>query len=332
MVWVRRLGVGTTGPATTALALGFALMGASVLGDALRRFKLPRLTGYLLFGVLVGPYLGNLITQSMAEQLTAVTGIATTLIALIAGLTLSVERLGSRLAAIARLTATTLGVAMTGLAVVAWFAWPWLPIAPDATGLERLVMLGLLVVVAVSFSPTMTAAVVADSGARGRLSETVLAVVVLSDLAILILFSIAMQLAREVMGTGEAMGVGVLARLAWEIGGAVAFGSLVGVLFALYMRYIGREVTLVLLAVCAILSQVGTTQQLEPLLAAVAAGLVIENLAVAQGDTLRAAVRRGAPPVLVVFFVAVGTSLRLDAVAAIGLADLRDSIVHNRLQ
>ena len=77
-----------------------------------------------------------------------------------------------------------------------------------------------------------------------------------------------------------------------------------------------------LLAVCAVLSQVGTTQQLQPLLAALAAGLVIENLAVAQGDALRAAVRRGAPPVLVVFFVAVGASLRLDALRAIGLSAL----------
>ena len=69
-------------PVATALALGFALMGASVTGDALRRFHLPRLTGYLLFGVIVGPYLGNLITESMAAQLQVVTGIATTLIAL----------------------------------------------------------------------------------------------------------------------------------------------------------------------------------------------------------------------------------------------------------
>ncbi|MDK0545404.1 hypothetical protein P6O83_15845, partial [Clostridium perfringens] len=95
--------------------------------------------------------------------------------------------------------------------------------------------------------------------------------------------------------------------------GAVAFGALVGALFALYLRYVGREVALVLLGVCALLSQVGSTQQFEPLLAAVAAGLVIENLAVAQGDALKAAVQRGAPPVLLIFFVAVGTSLRLDA-------------------
>jgi trehalose 6-phosphate synthase len=293
-------------------------MGASVTGDALRRFRLPRLTGYLLFGIVVGPYLGNLITEPMAEQLQVVTGVATTLIALIAGLTLSLNRLGARLGAIAKLTAVTLVIAIAGASVVAWILWPWLPIAPDAGGLQRLAMLGLLVVMLVSFSPTMTAAVVADSGARGRLSDTVLAIVVLADLAMLVLFSIALQLARAVFEPGA--GGEVLARMAWEIGGALAFGVLIGVMFALYLRFVGREITLALLAVSVILSQVGTTQQLQPLLAALAAGVVIENLAVAQGDTLRAAVRRGAPPVLVVFFTAVGASLRLDALAATGLA------------
>ena len=43
-------------------------------------------------------------------------------------------------------------------------------------------MVALLVVIVVSFSPTMTAAVITDTGARGRLSETVLAMVVLADL------------------------------------------------------------------------------------------------------------------------------------------------------
>jgi len=42
---------------------------------------------------------------------------------------------------------------------------------------------------------------------------------------------------------------------------------------------------------------------------------------------MRAAVRRGAPPVLVVFFVAVGASLRLDALAAIGMSALALSAV-----
>jgi trehalose-6-phosphate synthase/Kef-type K+ transport system membrane component KefB len=320
VIWARQIGAMDTVPRSTALALGLTLVVASVAGDLLRRFRLPRLTGYLLFGLIVGPYLANLITEPMVRQLQAINGIATTLIAFIAGLTLNLERLGPRLAGIARLTLTTVAVAMTGLFALAWLAWPWLPVAPDATGLPRLAMTVLLVIIVVSFSPTMTAAVISETGARGRLSDLVLAIVVFADLVLLALFSLSMQLARTALGAAPGDDVNVLVRLAWEIGGAVAFGSLVGALFALYLKYIGREITLVLIAVCALLSQVGFTQGLAPLLAAMAAGIVIENLAVAQGDALKAAVQRGALPVLVVFFVAVGSSLQLEVLAALGFA------------
>ena len=67
VLWVRRTGTAGTDPSTTALALGFTLIAAMVAGELLRRFRLPRLTGYLLFGMLVGPYLGNVITMPMAR-------------------------------------------------------------------------------------------------------------------------------------------------------------------------------------------------------------------------------------------------------------------------
>jgi trehalose 6-phosphate synthase len=319
LLWIRRLSPeGATDLPSAALALGFALIVALVTGELLRRFRLPRLTGYLLFGLLIGPYLGNVITEPMARQLQTINGIATTLIAFIAGLTLNFERLGRRAAGIGRLTAATLGVATVGLAGLAWVAWPWLPIAPEASGLSKLAMTILFAVIVVSFSPTMTAAVIADTGARGRLSDLVLAMVLLADLIVLVLFSLAMQFARETLGDDPTADVSVLVRLAWEIVGAAAFGSLVGALFALYVRYVGREVTLVLLAVCVVLSQVGAAQQFEPLLAAIAAGIVIANLAVAQGDALKVAIQAAALPVLVVFFVAVGTSLRLEALVGAG--------------
>lgn len=308
VLWVRAIGGPVaSGTAGAAFAIGFTLLGAWIFGDALRRFRIPRLTSYILFGILIGPNIADVITETMAVQLHFVTGIATTLIALIAGLTLNLERLGPQFKAIARLTGITLAVAMTGIGAVVWLAWPWISIAPGAGGLERLAITALLVVITVSFSPTMTAAVTTETGARGRLSETVLTVVVLADLVLLVLFSLAMLFARVAVGSTASDGVGLLVRFTWEIGGAVAFGVLVGALFALYLRYVGREIALVLIAVCALLSQVGTTQQFEPLLAAVAAGLVIENLSLAQGDALKTAVQGTALPVLVIFFVAVGT-------------------------
>ena len=48
------------------------------------------------------------------------------------------------------------------------------------------------------------------------------------------------------------------------------------------------------------------SQRVEPLLAAMAAGIIIANLAVAQGEMLKAAIQSGALPLLVVFFVATG--------------------------
>ena len=317
VLWVRPPGTGpATGAAGTALALGFALLGAWLAGDLLRRLHLPRLTGYLLFGIVTGPYLGNVISTSMAGQLQIITGIATTLIALIAGLTLNVRRLGDRFAGIARLTLVTVAVTIVGLGATLWLAWPWLPVAPEMAGLDKLAIVALIVVMLVSFSPTMTAAVVTETGARGRLSDLVLAMVLVADLAVLVLFSLGMQFARVRFDLVPE--TSVLIRFAWEIGGALSIGVLFGALFALYLRYVAREITLALLVLCALLSQAGTTQQFEPLLAAVAAGLVIENLSTAQGDALKTAVQRGAMPVLVIFFTAVGASLRLDALTMIG--------------
>jgi trehalose-6-phosphate synthase/Kef-type K+ transport system membrane component KefB len=322
VLWVRALGATVDiGSAGTALALGFTLLGAWIAGDLFRRFDLPRLSGYLLFGVVAGPYLGNVINESMAGQLQVITGIATTVIALIAGLSLNFDRLGERFGSIMRMTATTLAVAMGALLAIVWIAWPFLDPSLEATPLQRLAMAALLVLMVVSFSPTMTAAVTAETGARGRFSELVLAMVILADLALLVLFSLVLQLTRAAFTTG-ASDVTIVARFAWEVGGAVAFGALVGALFALYVRYVAREVTLVLIVMCGLLSQVGTTQQFEPLLAAVTAGLVIENLAVAQGEALKAAVQRGAPPILVIFFVAVGASLEVGALATVGLMAL----------
>ena len=194
----------------------------------------------------------------MAGQLQIINSAATALIAFIAGLTLNFERLGRRITGITRMLATTLGVAMLGLFAVAWLAWSWLPVAPEAAGMPKVAMVALFVIIVISFSPTMTAAVISETGARGRLSDLVLAIVVLSDLVVLVLFSLAMQLTRVALSKGTGTDVNMLVRLAWEIGGAAAFGCLVGALFALYLRFVAREVTLVLLGVCALLIRWGS--------------------------------------------------------------------------
>jgi Kef-type K+ transport system membrane component KefB len=306
-------------PRSTALALGFALIAAALTGAVFERARLPRVSGYLVFGLICGPYLANIITRSMARDLQVVNGLAIALIALIAGLELNYARLRPRLAAMSRLGALTLIVMYALLVPLFWAIWPWLPIEPESTGIARLALAALLATIVVSFSPTVTIAVIADTRSRGPLSEMVLAVVVLADLALIICFTLAMQGVRWATGAAAAGDVNLLVRLAWEIFGSFAFGATIGALFALYLRFIGKEITIALLVLCVVLSELGPRLHFEALLAALAAGLVIENVAPPSGDALKDAVERGALPILVIFFAAAGASLHLDVLALIGV-------------
>ena len=304
----------------TGLALGITLIAAYLAGALLERFRLPKVTGYLLFGLVCGPYLLNIINRPMARELQLFNGLAVALIAFIAGLEINVARLRPRLASLGTLGAVIIGTMYVVLFATFWVVWPWLPIAPDATPAVRAALAFLLTAVVASFSPTVTIAVVAESRSAGILTETTLAVVILADLVLILMFTAAMEAVRVVAGgTSE---VGLLATASWEIFGSLAFGAMVGAFFSLYLRAVGREMTLVLVGVCALLSVAARALHFEPVLAALAAGLVVENVAPPQGDTLKRAVERGALPVLVIFFVAAGASLQLDALETIGLVAL----------
>ncbi len=301
-----------------ALAFGFALIAAALAGDLVGRIGLPRLTGYLIFGALCGPYIANIISAAMARELQFVNGLAISLIAFVAGLELNYRHLRPQLAGIVRFGGVLMGTMIAGLLLIAWAAWPWLPIVPEATGLQRIAFAALLATLLASFSPTVTLAVIADCRARGPLSELSLAVVVLADLAIILFFTLAMQLVRTVTGGAGEDGAGLVSRLLWEVVGSLAFGAMVGSLFGLYLRFVGRELTLMLLALCLVLSALGRALHVEAVLSALAAGLVVENVSRAGSEALRDAVERGALPVLVVFFAAAGASLRLDVLLSIG--------------
>lgn len=307
---------GDTTGRPTALALGFALIAAALTGEMLERLRLPRVTGYLLFGMVCGPYLANIITRPMARELQLINGLAVVLIAFIAGLEINIARLRPQLRAILQLGTVTMVLMYAALFAACWIAWPWLGIAPELEGIRKVAVVAVLSTVVASFSPTVTIALIAESRASGRLSELTLALVILADLLLILVFTLVMQFVRFAFGGSQH--VGLLPELSWAIFGSFAFGATIGAVFALYLRYVGREVAVTLLALCAVIAGLGSQWHLEPLLAALTAGLVVENIAPPRGDMLKEAVERGALPVLVVFFAAAGASLQLDALATIG--------------
>lgn len=312
---------------SVALALGFVLVAAVLTADFAELLHLPRVTGYMLLGLACGPYIGNLITHTMATELGVFNGLAVVLIAFMAGLEINILSLRSRLGVVLRLGAVTLVLMYVVILPALYAAWPWLRIDPSATALTRLAIAVVLTVMVISFSPTVTIAVIAESRARGPFTELVLTLVVLTDLALILAFTLAMQFAGWTLGTNGHDDVGLAAHLAWDIFGSFAFGAAIGAVFAIYLRLVGRELTLALLGLCGLIAVVAGRFSFEPLLTALAAGLVVENVAPPRGDALRHAVEGGALPVLVIFFAAAGASLQIDALAELGVVAVAIALV-----
>jgi alpha,alpha-trehalose-phosphate synthase [UDP-forming] len=313
---VARVGASHGGDAT--LALGVALIAAAIVGWLCEFIQLPRITGYLTFGLVCGPSLANIITSVMARDLQVASSFAVVVVAVIAGLHLNIRRLRPRLSAVAGLAGVTMVGAWLTLGVALYLLWPLLPIAADLTGGDRMAAATLTAMLLVGASPAVTIAVIAEGRARGPLAELATEVVVFMEIAVVVLFAVSQSTLRvfdaAAVPTFDLIGITL-----WALAGSIAFGAACGALFTLYLQVIGREITVVLLVLCGVLTGFAAPLGFEPFLAGLAAGLIIQNIRPAAGDVLHDAAEQGAMPALVLFFAATGASMHVEALATVGL-------------
>ena len=100
---------------------------------------------------------------------------------------------------------------------------------------------------------------------------------VLFELLVIFVFALSLAGARR-SSTRCCRRVALAAATAWTLLGSAAFGAMVGALFVVYVRAIGRESTLVFLGLCALVAGVGASLHLEPLIAGITAGLIVRSV------------------------------------------------------
>jgi Kef-type K+ transport system membrane component KefB len=168
--------------------------------------------------------------------------------------------------------------------------------------------------IAVANSPTVAIAVIAETESDGPLTRTVLGVTILKDVCVIVLFAVALAIARDALGGGD--GGSLALTLARELGGSVIAGIGFGVGISLFLRYVDRDVPVFILALCFGISQVAAAAHLEALLVALTAGVWVENFSRAKGEKLIAGIERVSLPVYALFFAAAGAKVDLGALAA----------------
>ncbi len=301
-----------------ALSVGYLLLTAFFLGAVFKRLRLPKLTGYLVAGMLAGHSGLDLLPPDSLDDLQIFTGVAVALIALTAGTELELRAMRPLLRTVAWITiiavlggAVVLAACVVGLADV-------LPFMADLSPVQRVAVAAVLGVVMAAQSPAVVVALRTELGADGPICRTVLGVVVIADLAVIVLFAATSTLANALVG-GAGGGLGAtIVHLMWELGGSIGVGLAVGGLLALYLRRVSEGAPLFVLMVAFVVAEVGQRVGLDPLLVALTAGVLIRN-ATEQGEVLHHAIEGSSLPVYLVFFAVAGATIHVGVLAVVGV-------------
>lgn len=313
MYGVRAVGVEFGGGmGETALALGFLLLSAYVGGQIAKAFGLSRVTGYIVVGLLVGPGALGLLHETDLEELSLLNDVAIALIALTAGGELNLSRLrgmGRYLASITLLGTFVLFVAVAGtvLAVA-----PWLPFTADRSLAFVVTVAVVFGSVAIASSPSVAIAVITDSRARGPVSTTVMGVTVIKDVIVIVAFAAALSVAYAVLEPAAGEG-GLGLSLAWEIGGSILVGAVLGAGVAAYLKWVRAHMVLFTLAVAWLAAETAFLLHLEVLLLGLTAGFTLENLLPVEGGEFVEGLELASLPLYALFFSLAGAAVHLDA-------------------
>ena len=310
-------GIGSA-PAATTLACGYLLLTAFLAGSLFKQFGLPKLTGYLAAGIVIGPQALGLLTPDNVSHLRIFNGVAIALIALTAGSEMHLKSMRPLMRSIAWITVFGVLGTTVLLAATVYLARSLLPFMAGLDHTQVLTLSLVLGVTMVAQSPAVVVALRDETEADGPLIRTVMGVVVLADLAVILMFAVVSSLAQGAFGAQTDI-LETARKLFWELFGSMGIGVVVGALIAAYLKRIKTSGGLFVVAVAFVVAEVGMRMHLDPLILALAAGMFIRNMT-PFGERLHREIEQASLPVYVAFFGVAGATIHLDVLAQVGPA------------
>ncbi len=171
---------------STSIALGFILIFAFLFGKQISRLKLPQITGFILAGIVCGPYVMKFLSSTDVRGLQLLDGLALSLIALTAGGEMQISRLRGRLKIISYLVLFQTLIIVGGFVLFGLVARSIFPIFSEMTTSTVFAFSLLLGILATATSPSTTIAIINETRSSGKYSDLILSVAVVKDFFIII--------------------------------------------------------------------------------------------------------------------------------------------------
>lgn len=303
---------GTAQHGGAELGFGFLLLTAYFSGKIFSQLGLPKLTGYIAAGIVVGPKVLGLVDADLTAQLKLVGGIATAIIALQAGAELNLQVVRPLFRVVRRISLFAVLGTMLTLTATLLAIRPLVPFL-DAMPLHHAAAVAASLGVALSAqSPAVVIALINELGSEGVLTRTILTLVVVADLAVIISYGAASSVASAVIGGGVDVAAAI-GGIAWEVAGSIGVGAFIGFVLGQFLLRVAQGIGLFAVMVCFIVAEVGHAVALDPLIIALTAGIFVENVSRADAKKLLHGFESASLPVYLVFFALAGSHLDLAA-------------------
>jgi Kef-type K+ transport system membrane component KefB len=311
---------GIPGSAHPLLYLGILILAGYAGGRVAHVLNLPRISGYILAGMLLSPSTTGVLSVNVLEgDLSIITDIALGIIAFSIGGALEfgkLRKLGQTIIVITLVQAFAVAL-LVSVSVI--FIFPHLPGAGLGPG-SALVAVGILLgAICAATAPAAVLGVVHEYKAKGPMTTVLLGIVTLDDGITLVLFSMAAGIAGSLGGQGVSLVQAGFVEPGKEIMAALLIGSAAGLLLRLAVPVIRRRraVLGLTLGTIFITSGIALTFHTSSLLACMMLGLVLVNT-MNQAEPWFEAVEKIEEPLFAMFFVLAGAHLKVGALGAAG--------------
>jgi Kef-type K+ transport system membrane component KefB len=288
-------------------SLAIAMLLALLSSKLMKKVKLPNVTGYLIIGLLAGPYCFKILSKDVIDQLSIIPDIALGFIAFSIGAEFKLSYL-KQVGKAPVIIAFTEGFGAT-LAVD-------LVLIALGNDISFSIILGSI---AAATAPAATLMVVRQYKAKGPVTDMLLPVVAIDDAVAVIAFGLSVAIAKAINSTESVSLAATILDPVLEIFGALIFGALLGILLKFLTGWFTGRGNRLSAAIAMILVCTGVSNILgiSPLMACMAMSAIYVNLS-SVSDKVFEQVDRFTPPVFMLFFFVSGADLNIRILPSVG--------------
>lgn len=289
--------------------IGIVLAVGALGGNIVRRFKLPDVTGYLVAGLFLGPSFFELIKEQDMQSLSAINELALAVIAF----TIGSEFVLKDMLKVGKTVLVITIAEVVGAVLIVFTVMYYLLSQPFAFSI-------IVASMSASTAPAATIMVIRQFKADGPLTRTILPVVALDDVFGIMIFGIALSVAKITSGIGEYSALQMISQPFIEIIGSIILGIVIGVVLTLLAKKASNKEELLAIVLAVIGSSIGLSNllNLSSLLVCILVGATLVNL-MHNSNRVFTVTDEFISPVYILFFTLAGASLDLSVLGTVGL-------------